>query len=88
MTDVIFRSTNPNEFASFKKQKLFYMKQLGFTIQFLVLLLAIPVLMYVEITRDDPKKQKEEVNNQREMAFNKKIERSVTGQLNYSNFLN
>jgi len=74
--------------SSFKKQKLFYMKHLGFTIQFLLLLLAIPVLMYVGIAHDDPKKQKAEINSQQELAVNKKAEKAGMGQLNYSNFLN
>ena len=64
------------------------MKHLGFTIQFLLLLLAIPVLMYVGIAHDDPKKQKAEINSQQELAVNKKAEKAAMGQLNYSNFLN
>jgi hypothetical protein len=35
-----------------KQQKRFYMKHLGFTIQFLLLLVAIPLLMYAGIFHD------------------------------------
>lgn len=45
------------------------MKHLGFTIQFLLLLIAIPLLMYVELTRDDKKQPKEETPTQVEVAF-------------------
>ena len=54
MPDAISFSFDVQHFCSLnKKQKNFYMKHIQFTIQFVVLLFAIPIFMYAEFVRDD-----------------------------------
>jgi hypothetical protein len=81
-TVAILPSKKPLQICvSILKTKTFDMKHLGFTIQFLLLLIAIPALMYVELTRDDKKQTKDEKETSVEVALSQKtsapMERNV-----------
>jgi len=53
------------------------MKHLGFTIQFLLLLISIPLLVYIESTRNTKEKPEQEQETKMEVTFGKKAVASM-----------
>ena len=53
------------------------MKHLGFTIQFILLLISIPLLVYIESTRGVKEKQEAEPGSQIEITVTKKAAASI-----------
>lgn len=55
----------------FKQQKLLYMKRIQFTLQFVILLAAIPLLVFIQFRHDYRDNAKEKIQTESETAYTK-----------------
>jgi hypothetical protein len=71
MTGDIFRSEIWIKFRSVKKQKLIYMKHIQFTLQFVILLVAIPLLVFMQFRHDNTNNAKAKTQTESATAYTK-----------------
>jgi hypothetical protein len=60
----------------FKKQRLIYMKRIQFTLEFVLLLLAIPLLVFLQYRHDYRESTDEKAQAGSEVVFTKKLANS------------